>query len=141
LRGAAACDRSAVAQTTFEHVFHASGGIVKRNWLDLAVLCEQIATLIERHWVREHTPHITKLHTWSSDQVMNDTQAKLTDDMNIRAQQEIKVFGHGTGKRVLDWNDRCLGRSSINRLEDVSRSRAWHDDRGGHHCFGRLVAE
>src|SRR5208282_2077176 len=91
--------------------------------------------------MREHSPHSAQFYTRQRNQVVHDAQAKLADDVHVAAEQEIKMFGDGTGQRVLDRNYRAVDRPPLHPVEDLERTRARHHLRVRQHLFGRLVAE
>src|ERR1700687_2669893 len=49
-------DSRCIVQLSGNDVFHAAGRVIERNRLDFRMPAKKIAALVERHWMRQHTP-------------------------------------------------------------------------------------
>src|SRR5208282_6076746 len=119
--GAPAGDPRRVAQALGYDMLHASRGVVERHRFELGVRGKQVAALFERHGMREYAPDVSEPGARQRNQVVHDAQAKLADDVHVAAEQEIKMFGDGTGQRVLDRNYRAVDRPPLHPVEDLER--------------------
>src|SRR6266446_637389 len=139
--GPPAGDSRRIAQALRDNVLHASCSVVEWHRFQLRIFRKQVAALIERYRMREHATDVSKLGARQRDQVVYDAQAKLADDVNVAAQQQIKMLGDRTRQRILNWDHRAVYRSPLDPVEDLERTRARHHLRSRQHLFGRFVAE
>src|ERR1700675_904443 len=90
--GAPAGNARRIAQALCDNMLHTSCRVVERHRFELRVLREQIAALVERHGMREYAPDVSKLGARQRDQVVHDAQAKLAHDVDVAAEEQIKML-------------------------------------------------
>ena len=96
---------------------------LERDGLNAGMGAKEIATLIESDRMREHAPDVLQLNPGCSDQVVANAEMKLGVDKHLAREQQVEVFGHRAGQRVLDRDYCCLYRALSNRSK-TSEDRA-----------------
>jgi hypothetical protein len=84
--------------------------------------------------MRKGATHIRFLDPAGRNQVVYDPQVKLALDENCAFQQQVSMFGDGSGQCVLDGNDRDLRFTFVESVENFPRSRTGNQARPRHHA-------
>src|SRR5206468_13041931 len=83
LGGTPASDTSIRFVTTSEDFANASGGIFRRNTLQVRMREEEAFALSERHWMRSHGTKISERPAGTSDQLMFNSKNSLGRDREL----------------------------------------------------------
>ena len=62
-------------------------------------------------------------------------------DENLARQQQIKMFGHGAGQRILDRDDGGSDRAALHPIKNLGRARARDNLAARNHAMGGFLAE
>jgi hypothetical protein len=122
-------------------VFHAACGVVERDWLNLTMMAEEVAALVERHRMREHLAQCAELHAWGSDHIVHDAQPEFALNEDVSCHQKIGMLGDCASQGVLNGDYGSGDRSALQSVEYFDGARARHDPAASQHLFGGFVAE
>ena len=134
-------DAGGIGKAMRDDVFHAARGVVERDRLDLGMVAEEVAALVERDRMREHLAQRAELHAGCGDHVVHDAQQEFALNEDVPCHQKIGVLGDCAGQRVLDGNHRGGDRSALHAVEYFGGAGAGHDRAARQHVLRRFVAE
>ena len=92
------------------------------------MLLKKLPALRQRHRMRGHALDLFHRSARHRDQVVANAQQRFALDRNIVRQQQIVVFHHRTGQRVLDRNRPPHRRAFGDGAEDfqqIERTEKW----------------
>jgi hypothetical protein len=139
--GAAAGDAGGGGKAMSDDVFHAAGGVVKRDRLDAGVVAEEVAALVESNRVRERFAQRVELHAGRSNHVVHDAEQEFALNEDFMRDQKVGMLGDRAGQRVFDGDDGGGDRSALDAIKHFGGSSAGHDRAAGQHALGSFVAE
>ena len=140
-RGVASGDAGGVGKAVSDDVFHAACGVVERDRLNLGMVAEEVAALVERHRMREHLAQRAELHAWGSDHIVHDAQPEFALNEDVSCDEQISMLSDRAGQRVLDGDYGGGDRSALQPVEHFGGARAGHNCAAPQHAFRSFVAE
>ena len=72
---------------------------------------------------------------------MHDPQPELAFDVNIAGQEQIEMFRHRSGERILDRDHRGRDGSALQSVEHFCRTSARNNLAAANHALGSFVTE
>ena len=96
---------SRVSQSLRDKMAHTSSRVIERHGLDVGAGTKEITALIQGDRMGKDSANLVQLHSRLSNQVMANSQRKLTVDKHVTREQQIEVLCHRSGQRILDGND------------------------------------
>ena len=101
----------------------AASSVVEGYGLNFRIPAKEVATLLQGDWMRVSLTQVAAFDSGQRDQIVDDAQPKFLLDENFARQQQIKMFSHGTGERILDGNDGGGDRATLHAVKDLRRAR------------------